>query len=109
MLRRIVWTVSCLAASTVGFVLLAQQPAAEGGAKKEKTRPTPAALVWKEELKLVPGVPLEHPVTQAAIANPNLEVNLYGVAGKDLQANGTPATSTIRSTHGPVSAPLRAA
>ena len=46
-------------------------------------------LFFKEEWKTVPGLPVEHPITQVVLSNQNLELKLYGVAGKDIQENGT--------------------
>jgi hypothetical protein len=46
-------------------------------------------LFFREDWKQVPDTPVEHPLTQAAVANPNLELKLYG-AGKDIVENGIP-------------------
>jgi hypothetical protein len=56
--------------------------------------PTAAPLLWREDWKVVPGLPTEHPLTQAGVGNANLEVRLYGVDGKDIQENGTGAANS---------------
>jgi hypothetical protein len=64
----------------------AQEKAADGA-----TRPGPAApLFARLDWKTVTGLPIEHPVDQKAVANPNLELKLYGPSGKDIQENGAP-------------------
>jgi hypothetical protein len=59
------------------------------------TRPGPAApLFLRIDWQTVPGLPLEHPVDQRAVSNPDLELNLYGPAGKDIQENGDPNSAS---------------
>jgi len=48
---------------------------------------------FREEWKVVPG-PMEHAVTQDAVANPSLELKLYGASGKDIQETGKPGEDT---------------
>ena len=94
MSRRMVITsiVNSLILLSIACSVFAQQPA-QGGANAapaERRRPGPAPLFFREEWKTVTGVPVEHPVNQLAIANPNLEIKLYGAASKDIQENGVP-------------------
>jgi len=84
--------VNSLILLSIACSVFAQQPA-QGGANAapaERRRPGPAPLFLREEWKTVTGVPVEHPVNQLAIANPNLEIKLYGAASKDIQENGVP-------------------
>ena len=46
------------------------------------------ALFLREEWKQVPGGG-EHPVTPEAVANPNLELKLYGTSSKEIQLTGS--------------------
>src|SRR5262245_36202498 len=94
MSRRIVLVsiISCfilLAIASTAFSQQAGQGAANA-APAERRRPGPAPLFFREDWKTVPGVPVEHPIDQLGIANPNLELKLYGAASKDIQENGTP-------------------
>ncbi len=62
---------------------------AQGKAPDGATRPGPAApLFFRVDWVPVAGLPVEHPLDQRAVANPNLELNLYGPSGKDIQENG---------------------
>ncbi|HYR88101.1 MAG TPA: hypothetical protein VE422_28745 [Terriglobia bacterium] len=94
MSRRIVIPsiLNCLILLSIACSAFAQQPAqgAAGAAPAERRRPGPAPLFFREEWKTVAGLPVEHPVNQAAVANPNLELKLYGAASKDIQENGAP-------------------
>src|SRR5438128_9926759 len=81
--------VNCFILLSIACSVLAQQ-AGQGAAPAERRRPGPAPLFFREDWKTVPGLPVEHPVSQAAIANPNLELKLYGAASKYIQANGPP-------------------
>ena len=45
-------------------------------------------LFFREEWKAIPGKPIEHPVEQGNVANPNLELTLWGPYSKDIQKNG---------------------
>src|SRR3989442_14601640 len=84
--------VNCLILLSIACSAFAQQPGqgAANAAPAERRRPGPAPLFFREDWKSVPGLPVEHPVNQAAIATPNLELKLYGAASKDIQENGAP-------------------
>src|SRR2546427_261226 len=81
--------VNCFILLSIACSTLAQQ-AGQGAAPAERRRPGPAPLFFREDWKTVPGLPVEHLVSQAAIATPNLELKLYGAASKDIQENGAP-------------------
>ncbi len=49
-----------------------------------------SGLFFREGWKRYPG-PMEHPVTQGNVANPNLELKVYGPSGKQIVINGDPA------------------
>jgi hypothetical protein len=77
-------------------VALAQQPAPAAGRQGQAAapgaaaRPAPArrpALFFKEEWKQNEKND-EHPATQASIANPDLELKLYGPTGKEVLLTG---------------------
>ena len=94
--------------------LLAQQPAPAQGARGGRGGgqgagergaaggPAPAArgaapagrvpLFFKEEWSNPTGV--EQPLTQAGVANANLELKLYGPTGKEILINGAPTNET---------------
>jgi hypothetical protein len=73
------------------FSAFAQNNQKQAPAPGTAEQPRPQSpLFFREEWKPVPGAPVEHPVTQAALANPNLELKLYGPSGKDIQENGGP-------------------
>jgi len=77
---------------TIAFVAFAQEAAPAGAAKKappEKKRVP--QLFFRENWQEVKGAPVEHPVNQAAVASPNLELKLYGASGKDIVENGLPS------------------
>jgi hypothetical protein len=83
--------VNCFVLLAIASSAFAQQPGqGAAAAPAARQRPAPAPLFFREDWKPVAGLPVEHPVTQAAIGNPNLELKLYGVSGKDIQENGTP-------------------
>ncbi len=92
MSRRIVLVsiVSCLVLMAIASSAFAQQaaPAAANAAPAARPRPVPAPLFFREDWKAVPGVPVEHPIDQLGIANPNLQLKLYGPFSKDIQENG---------------------
>ena len=71
----------------------AQQPAApaapQGGRGAAPPRVTRPALFFKEEWQQTPANN-EHPVTQQSVANPNLELKLYGASSKEIQLTGAP-------------------
>jgi hypothetical protein len=75
-----------LAFATTAF---AQQPAAGGGQAARTGPPRRPALFFKEEWKQNEKND-EHPVTQASIANADLELKLYGPTGKEIQLTGRP-------------------
>lgn len=75
---------------TIAVGVFAQQPAQpaiKGKAAKARTPP----LFFREDWQEVKGLPVEHPMTQAAVSNPNLEIRLYGPSGKDIVENGLPS------------------
>jgi hypothetical protein len=78
--------VTCFAVVAIASIAFAQQgtPAAPAA----RPRPVVAPLFFREDWKAVPGVPVEHPIDQRGIANPNLELKLYGPYSKDIQENG---------------------
>jgi hypothetical protein len=45
------------------------------------------ALFFREEWKAAPG-PMEHAISQEAVANPNLDLKLYGASSKEIQETG---------------------
>jgi|RhiMethySRZTD1v2_1073278.scaffolds.fasta_scaffold01820_10 hypothetical protein len=61
--------------------------ARQGGGAAGGGRATRPPLFLKEEWKQTPAND-EHPVTQASIANPNLELKLYGSSSKEIQLTG---------------------
>jgi len=77
-----------IAALIVGTAHAQQPPApapqAGRGAAPRVTRP---ALFFSEQWKQTPAND-EHPVTQQSIANPSLELKLYGGASKEIQLTG---------------------
>ncbi len=86
-------TLLCLIVLGITCTAFAQQPAqgaAPAGATPERRPPAPAPLFFREDWKQVTGLPTEHPITQAGVANPNLDLKLYGASGKDIQENGLP-------------------
>ena len=61
------------------------QPAAQGQRQGQAGRGGRAPLFFREEWKQTPAGG-EHPVTPAeAVANPNLELKLYGTTSKEIQ------------------------
>ena len=74
---------------TVGFALGQESaaPARAGrGGRGEPAGPPRPALFFREDWKQPANAP-EHPVTADAVANPNLELKLYG-DGKNIQETG---------------------
>ena len=61
--------------------------ARQGGGAPAGARATRPPLFLKEEWKQTPAND-EHPVSQASIANPNLELKLYGPSSKEIQLTG---------------------
>jgi hypothetical protein len=78
----------------------AQQGNAPGATPAART-PAPARnrapLFFREEWKQTPAGG-EHPVTPESLANPNLELKLYGTTSKDVQLTGA-ATDENNPTH----------
>ncbi len=74
---------------------LAQQPAAQPSQQLTPAQvrlgeraPLPRApLFFREEWKIAPGAG-EHAANKEVVANPNLELKLYGESGKEIQALG---------------------
>jgi hypothetical protein len=62
-------------------------PAGRQGGGAPGGRATRPGLFLKEEWKQTPAND-EHPVTQASIANPTLELKLYGASSKEIQLTG---------------------
>jgi hypothetical protein len=69
-------------------------PQAGRGAAPRVTRPP---LFFSEEWRQTPAND-EHPVTQQSVANPALELKLYGSSAKEIQLTGTP-TNENNPTH----------
>ena len=69
-------------------------PAGQRGAAPARGR---APLFFREEWKQTPAGG-EHPVTPESIANPNLELKLYGTTSKEVQLTGS-ATDENNPTH----------
>ena len=83
-------TIAC-GAFALGIIAFAQQPAQpEAKGKAEKTKKRLPPLFFREDWQETKGVPVEHPVTQAAVATPTLDIKLYGPSGKDIVENGLP-------------------
>jgi len=58
------------------------------GAQAQPARAGRPPLFFRESWKQVAGGG-EHPITPDAVANPNLELKLYGASGKDIQLTGS--------------------
>ena len=75
----------------VGIAVTASAQAAQGGGRQgQAAAPARAGrppLFFREEWKQVPGGG-EHPITMDAVANPNLELKLYGSTSKEIQLTG---------------------
>lgn len=83
-----------IAALSFGIALMmaptfAQEPsgAPARAARREPAGPPRPPLFLREEWKQAPGAG-EHPVDAAGLANPNVELKLYGTDGKDIQITG---------------------
>jgi len=87
-MQRRLYVSLAIAAVIVGTAHAQQPPApapqAGRGAAPRVTRP---ALFFSEQWKQTPAND-EHPVTQQSIANPSLELKLYGGASKEIQLTG---------------------
>jgi hypothetical protein len=94
MVRRSLALAAALLFLTIDASAQAPQPAAgarQGGAAPARaTRP---AIFLKEEWKQTAAND-EHPVTQESLANPNLELKLYGPSAKEIQLTGRAADET---------------
>jgi len=75
----------------------AQPPAPPGGGRGGAPPPARAPLFLREEWKQTPAGG-EQPVTQESIANPNLELKLYGTTSKEVQLTGS-ADNENNPTH----------
>jgi hypothetical protein len=78
-------TVLALILFGAAFSAFSQEPAREKG--KGGPRVTRPPLFLREDWKQIPGGG-EHAATQGHVANENLELKLYGEAGKDIQVTG---------------------
>jgi hypothetical protein len=54
----------------------------------EEDRPQPPLFFREEWKRQSPDEPLQHPVTQGNVGNPNLELKLYGPSGSSIQMSG---------------------
>src|SRR5262245_39829767 len=77
--------------------LFAQPPAAPGRGRGGAPPPARPPLFLREVWKQTPAGG-EHPVTQESIANPNLELKLYGTTAKEVQLTGS-ADNESNPTH----------
>ena len=69
------------------------QPPAPGRGRGGAAPPARPPLFLREDWKQTPAGD-EHPVTQESIANPNLELKLYGTTSKEVQLTGSPNNET---------------
>jgi hypothetical protein len=72
-------------------------PGSRGGAAAAPARAGRPPLFFREEWKQTPAGG-EHPVTPDSLANPNLELKLYGTTSKEVQLTGSP-TDENNPTH----------
>jgi hypothetical protein len=72
-------------------------PASQAGRGAAAPRVTRPPLFFSEEWKQTPAND-EHPVTQQSVANPALELKLYGSTAKEIQLTGT-ASNENNPTH----------
>jgi hypothetical protein len=95
----------------IASVSLAQEPGEKGKAKGKGKAVRPAVAfqeAWKNG-----SVAGEHPMMADNVANPNLELKVYGPSGKDIQETGTPGDENnpphlwTGLTTGPTAATLR--
>lgn len=82
--------IACLLFWTIPFDAFAQQivDAPAGQAKQAAPRVMRPPLFFEEVWKQTPAGG-EHPVTAESVANPNLELKLYGPSGKEIQLTGS--------------------
>src|SRR5262245_42191114 len=94
--RILVFVLSCVTILAVSFAAAQERGQAPrpAGAAAEVRPPAAAPLFFREDWKVVQGVPTEHPITQVGVGNPNLQITLYGLSGKDIQENGTGAANS---------------
>ena len=92
--RNTILAVQCLASLLFVSSAFAQQPApaaGQRGAGGQRGAAAPRAgrapLFFREEWKQTPAGG-EHPVTAESVANPNLELKLYGSTAKEIQLTG---------------------
>ena len=96
MRRRMVLTAAVHSLLLLGasYGILAQQPsAAPAKAGKAKAKAARPALFFREDWKQVP-TNQEHGVNQESLANPNLELKLYGPSATEIQMTGTTGEET---------------
>jgi len=78
-----------LLTAMAGLIAFGQQTDAPARqAKKEAPRVSRTPLFFDEVWKQTPAGG-EHPVTPESVANPNLELKLYGPSGKEIQLTGS--------------------
>jgi len=83
----IVSTMKCLVLLAVACSAYAQQPAQPAAQGQRGGRVTRAPLFFREDWKQLP-TNEEHHVNQQSVANPELELKLYGPTGKEIQMSG---------------------
>ena len=89
MIRRSVIVIA-LGLLGIGAGVLAQQPNQDKGkAKAKQAKATRPPLFFREEWKQG-AASGEHGVMQDSVANPNLELKLYGPQSKEMQVTGAP-------------------
>jgi hypothetical protein len=86
--RIVTATVYCSLIFAAACIGLAQSAPAPAKAKAGKTKAARPPLFLREEWKQTPAND-EHPVTQESVANPNLELKLYGPSSKEIQLTGS--------------------
>ena len=87
MRRTFITSLFIMAAAATSF---AQQAAPPGRGRGGAAPPGRPPLFLREEWKQTPAGG-EHPVTPESIANPNLELKLYGTTSKEIQLTGSAA------------------
>ena len=87
--RMVMFSALNLSLAAIAGIAIAQQPAAKEGAKQKGGKASRPPLLFREEWKQTPAGG-EHPVIPAeALANPNLELKLYGSSAKEIQLTGS--------------------
>jgi hypothetical protein len=97
MSRRLYVTLAIAAAITCGVNAQQPQTPAPQAGRGTAARVTRPPLFFSEEWRQTPAND-EHPVTQQSVANPALELKLYGSSAKEIQLTGTP-TNENNPTH----------